>query len=117
MPQVVAHGRPPRVYACGYCHTPAGQGRPENAPLAALPAAYITQQVADFKSGARRSAGPEAVRPNGLMVNVAVHVHVDADDLAAASAYFAAQPLRRRVRRRVADSPGLHCVCHIGRES
>jgi hypothetical protein len=56
MPDIVARGRPPEVYACGYCHTPSGQGRPENASLAGLPAAYIVQQLADFKSGARRSA-------------------------------------------------------------
>jgi cytochrome c553 len=95
MPEIVALGRPPRVNACGYCHTPAGQGRPENAPLAALPAAYIIQQVMDFKSGARRNAGPASYRPNGLMVTVAEQV--GPEDLAAAAAYFAAQPLRRRV--------------------
>src|SRR6266700_2833658 len=53
MPSIVADGRPPDVYACGFCHTPGGQGRPENASLAGLPAAYILSQVADFKSGAR----------------------------------------------------------------
>jgi hypothetical protein len=34
MPEVVAHGRKPSVYACGYCHLPDGNGRPENASLA-----------------------------------------------------------------------------------
>jgi hypothetical protein len=34
MPEVVAHGRKPNVYACGYCHLPNGQGRPENSSLA-----------------------------------------------------------------------------------
>jgi hypothetical protein len=38
MPQVVQHGRPPGVRACGYCHLPNGYGRPENASLAGLPA-------------------------------------------------------------------------------
>jgi hypothetical protein len=28
MPDIVAHGRPREVYACGYCHSPSGQGRP-----------------------------------------------------------------------------------------
>src|SRR5476651_2275353 len=55
LPEVVAHGRRPEVFACGYCHLANGQGRPENAALAGLPSAYILQQLADFKSHARRS--------------------------------------------------------------
>ena len=43
MPEIVAHGRAPEVRACGYCHLTNGQGRPENAGLAGLPAAYIIQ--------------------------------------------------------------------------
>ncbi len=45
-PSIVAHGRRPAVIACGYCHLPDGEGRPENATLAGLPAAYIEQQMA-----------------------------------------------------------------------
>jgi cytochrome c553 len=56
MPEVVAHGRKPNVYACGFCHRADGPGGPENAGLAGLPVAYIVQQMADFKSGARNSA-------------------------------------------------------------
>jgi len=41
LPEVVAHGRKPQVFACGYCHLPNGQGRPENAPLAGQPAAVL----------------------------------------------------------------------------
>jgi cytochrome c553 len=63
MPDVVAHGRAPEVYACGFCHTPSGQGRPENASLAGLPVSYIVQQVADFKSGARHSIWSGPYRP------------------------------------------------------
>src|SRR4051794_33218127 len=37
MPDIVAHGRKPGVFACGYCHLPNGQGRPENASLAGQP--------------------------------------------------------------------------------
>ena len=40
MPDVVARGRKPNVMACAYCHTPTGQGRPENSALAGLPEAY-----------------------------------------------------------------------------
>ncbi len=38
MPDIVAHGRKPDVFACGFCHLPNGLGRPENASLAGLPA-------------------------------------------------------------------------------
>ena len=48
MPEVVARGRQPDVRACGFCHLPNGQGRPENSSLAGLPSAYIEQQMADF---------------------------------------------------------------------
>ena len=50
MPDVVEHGRKPSVRGCGYCHLPNGLGRPENASLAGLPAAYIEQQVAGFQA-------------------------------------------------------------------
>lgn len=56
MPEVVGHGRKPDVIACGYCHLPNGQGRPENSSLAGLPSGYISQQMADFKSGLRKSS-------------------------------------------------------------
>ncbi len=58
MPEIVAHGRKPEVFACGYCHLPNGQGRPENASLAGLPVGYMVQQLADFKNGRRKSSEP-----------------------------------------------------------
>src|SRR5690606_13110098 len=45
MPDIVAKGRKPNVWACAYCHTPSGQGRPENSALAGLPENYIRQQL------------------------------------------------------------------------
>lgn len=54
MPEIVAHGRKPTVMACGFCHLPNGQGRPENSSLAGLSAAYIIQQMADFANGHRK---------------------------------------------------------------
>ena len=56
MPEIVARGRKPDVFACGFCHRADGPGGPENANLTGLPAAYIVQQMADFKSGARKSS-------------------------------------------------------------
>jgi cytochrome c553 len=58
MPDIVAHGRKPDVYACGYCHLPNGMGRPENSSLAGLSAGYIIHQMTDFRSGARKSSEP-----------------------------------------------------------
>lgn len=67
MPSVVAQGRKPDTFACGYCHYPNGQGRPENASLAGLSVGYISQQMADFKSGHRKSSEPK-MKAVALMV-------------------------------------------------
>jgi cytochrome c553 len=95
MPSIVAHGRPPDVYACGYCHTPGGQGRPENASLAGLPATYIMNQVADFKSGERKSAWRGPYRPADRMIHAVTYA--SDEELSAAAEYFSTQTLRRRV--------------------
>jgi cytochrome c553 len=58
MPEIVGRGRKPELFACGYCHYPNGQGRPENSSLAGLSAGYIAQQMADFKNGLRKSSEP-----------------------------------------------------------
>jgi cytochrome c553 len=87
MPDVVAHGRSPEVYACAYCHLPNGLGRPENSSLAGLPAAYITQQLADFKSGARKSSDPD-LKPVSNMVSVGAKA--TEAEIQSAAAYFSA---------------------------
>jgi cytochrome c553 len=85
MPDVVAHGRPPEVRACGACHRVEGTGGPENASLAGLPAAYIVQQMADYKSGARKFAGPQ--RSPALLMT-AIAKAATAEEAQAAAAYF-----------------------------
>ena len=85
MPDVVAHGRLPDVRACGSCHRAAGTGGPENASLAGLPAAYIIQQIEDYKSGARKFAGPQR-SPSLLMTAIAKASNED--EIKAAAAYF-----------------------------
>jgi len=85
MPDVVAHGRPPDVRACGSCHRAEGTGGPENASLAGLPAAYIAQQMADYKSGARKFAGPQ--RSPVLLMTAIAKAASDAE-IKAAAAYF-----------------------------
>jgi len=101
MPEVVSRGRKPDVFACGYCHRADGPGGPENSGLAGLPAAYIVQQVADFKSGARRSSAPERL-PVQLMTSLA-KAATDAEVEAAAS-YFAALKPRSIIRVVETDS-------------
>src|ERR1700722_7318492 len=70
MPEIVGHGRRPDIRACGYCHLPNGQGRPENSSLAGLPAAYIVAQVADMRNGLRKSSEP-SMGPPAAMLNLA----------------------------------------------
>jgi cytochrome c553 len=95
MPEVVARGRAPDLYACGYCHTPGGQGRPENAPLAGLPSEYIVQQVMDFKSGARRALLPGVFPPADLMIHEAAQTTPAEAEIA--GQYFSRETLRPRV--------------------
>ena len=86
MPDVVGRGNKPGQFACGFCHLPNGLGRPENSSLAGLPASYIAQQVADFKSGARKSSEPASLPINFM---VAVARLVSEDDAKIAAEYFA----------------------------
>jgi cytochrome c553 len=91
MPAIVAGGRNPGVFACGFCHLPTGTGRPENANLTGLTVAYIQQQVADFKSGARKSS-VAAMNPPLNMARSAANI--TDEELATAARYFASLPVR-----------------------
>lgn len=91
-PEIVAHGRKPAIYACGFCHLPDGRGRPENATLAGLPADYIVRQMLDISSGARRSASSRPSRPMELMKQMAESSTVT--EMREAARYFARQKLR-----------------------
>jgi cytochrome c553 len=92
MPEIVANGRKPEVRACGSCHRVEGTGGPENASLAGLPVSYFVQQVADFKSGARKMSGPE--RPSTQLMMASVKAMTDAEALAAAEYFAALKPKR-----------------------
>lgn len=95
MPGIVATGRKPGVFACGYCHLPNGLGRPENSSLAGLPAEYIVQQMADFRSGARQSSEPASLPINFM---IAVAKSANEDEVKSAAAYFASLPLTPWIR-------------------
>jgi cytochrome c553 len=88
MPPLAAHGAKPDSFACGFCHLPSGNGRPENANIAGLPADYIVAQVRDMKSGARNSSLPERY-PQMLMWKVAAQAATE-PGLEEAAKYFAA---------------------------
>lgn len=95
MPEIVAHGRKPQFRACGYCHLPNGFGRPENATIAGLPADYIAQQIADFRSGARRSSEPKMGPPTAM---VEIAKAVPDSDVSVAAAYFSSFNLKPWIR-------------------
>ena len=85
MPDVVAHGRRPDVRACSLCHYPNGKGRPENAGVAGLPAAYFIQQMADFRSDKRKSAEPRKANTNTM---ITIAKGMTEDEIKAAAEYF-----------------------------
>lgn len=100
MPTIVARGREPDVRACAMCHYPNGQGRPENGPVAGLPAAYIVQQLVDFQNGTRVSSEPR-MGPPAAMARLAKAM--TAEEMAISADYFASFPYRPWVR--VVESP------------
>jgi cytochrome c553 len=87
------------VFACGFCHRADGSGGPENSSLAGLPAAYIVQQMADFKTGVRKSAVPKR-GPVALMISLSKDI-TDAE-VEAAATYFSA--LRPRINISVVET-------------
>ncbi len=95
MPEVVSRGRKPDVRACGSCHRAEGTGGPENSSLAGLPAAYFVQQMADYKSGARKFSGPQ--RAPSVLMEAAAKAMTDAE-VQAAAAYFSALKPKRIIK-------------------
>jgi cytochrome c553 len=69
MPEIVGKGLGGEVVACGYCHLPNGQGKPENAGLAGQPVAYLMQQMEDYRNGLRR-AGEPRMGPTARMMRI-----------------------------------------------
>ncbi len=95
LPEVVAGGRKPGVFACGYCHREIGTGGPENSDLAGLPKGYIMRQMADFKSGARTTSVPSRL-PAKLMLELSKPIN-DAE-IESAAAYFSSLQPRKRIK-------------------
>jgi cytochrome c553 len=85
MPDVVAHGKKPDVWACGLCHYPNGKGRQENAGVAGLPVSYFIQTMLDFRNGLRQSAEP---RKNNTKLMMQFAKNMTDDEIKAAAEYF-----------------------------
>jgi len=88
MPDIVAHGSRERmINACSLCHYPNGKGRPENAGVSGLPAAYFIQTMLDFKNDARKSADTRKANTNRM---IAFAKAMTDEEIKAAAAYFGA---------------------------
>jgi cytochrome c553 len=85
MPDVVARGKQPNVWACSLCHYPTGKGRAENAGVSGLSSEYFIHAMNDFKNGNRKSADPRKSNTN-LMIQFAKNM--TDDEIAAAAEYF-----------------------------
>ena len=99
MPPAVAQGEKPEVRACGMCHMPNGQGRPENAALAGLPAEYIIRQTREIASGHRRSSVPNA----GPQIRMRSSAAVSDEGLRQAADYFSKLTFKPWIRVVEAD--------------
>jgi cytochrome c553 len=95
LPDIVANGRKPDVFACGFCHRADGPGGPGNADLAGLPKSYIVRQMADYTSGVRDTSVPGRLPPR-LMIGLSKAI-ADAE-VETAAAYFSALQPRKRIK-------------------
>lgn len=95
MPDIVAHGRKPEVWACGFCHRADGPGGPENASLTGLPADYIRQQMADYKNGLRTTSVAGRVPPNRM---ISLAKELTDEEIEAGADYFAGLKQRANLK-------------------
>jgi cytochrome c553 len=86
-PSIVQKGHGAAL-ACGSCHLMSGLGHPESADLTGFTAAYLIQQMADFRSGVRR----DYARMNGIAKEVSD------EEARQAAEWFASLPRRKFVR-------------------
>ncbi|HWA28348.1 MAG TPA: c-type cytochrome [Lacunisphaera sp.] len=87
MPDIVAHGKAPVVWACTRCHYTNGKGRPENAGISGLAVEYFVEQMLAFRNGDRVSSDPR--KPNTPMMADFARAITD-DEIRAAAEYFGA---------------------------
>ena len=92
-PQIVVQGHGAAL-ACGACHLMSGLGHPESSDLTGLSADYIVQQMAEFKSRARK----DPTRMNGIAAEVTE------EEARQAAQWFASLPRRSFTRVIEADT-------------
>jgi cytochrome c553 len=99
MPRLITQGPAAGVATtargCASCHVPHGRGRPENAPVAALPTAYFVRQMQDFREGLRRTADPR--KPNTPTMIQLAQAMTD-EEIQIAAEYFGSIPWAPWVR-------------------
>jgi cytochrome c553 len=88
-PYVVQYGKAPDVWACGLCHLVNGKGRPENASVSGLPAAYFLQQLEDFRNDLRKSADS---RKGNTNVMTTIAKGMSEAEMKSAAEYFSQIP-------------------------
>jgi cytochrome c553 len=113
LPTVLAAGRSETKIACGYCHLPDGGGRPENAKVAGLPAAYIIAQVKAIHTRERQPAKSEWAPSNLMREAIA---DLTDHEIAEAAEYFSLQNAHSYVRvveRDYVPSHGMACGIFI----
>ncbi len=101
MPDVVARGRQPDVFACALCHYPNGRGRPENAPIVGLPEAYFIEQLERFRNDERKSADPRKAN-TGVMATIAKGM--TEEEMKVTAAYYGSMKFTRWVKVVETDS-------------
>jgi cytochrome c553 len=90
-PQIVKFGHGDAL-ACGACHLMSGSGHPESADLTGFTAAYILQQLDDFKTQKRK----DSARMNGIVQGLSD------EEMKKAADYFAT--LKPQVWTKVAEA-------------
>jgi cytochrome c553 len=81
LPPIVASGGTRPRTACAQCHLTSGDGHPESAGIAGLPANYILRQMQAFKDGDRKG-----VRANTMVTNAKL---LSDEEAKSAANYFA----------------------------
>jgi len=87
MPDIVAHGRKPEIWACALCHYPNGKGRPENAGVSGFASSYFIEQMKEFREGSRSSAD---LRKKNTNIMIAIAKAMTDEEIKASADYFAA---------------------------
>ena len=85
MPDIVAHGKKPQIWACALCHYPNGKGAARKRTVVGYPVSYFIEQMRKFREGERKSAD---TRKNNTNVMIAIAKGMTDDEIKAAAEYY-----------------------------